>query len=264
MIVIVRILVEILLFKGRAKMKTFLLSAVIMTSAFSAHAVFDASSLRLKVYKMAVSSSPDCSNPTVVVSNSSPSYTNFKTNPTLGSGNVADGNYPCVIIEFSDNIKITPSGNGSHCFSSTETTNDVCRTSDWNGDGDTTDPGETTTSTLIDGSTVTCDSGDNRVAMYLTTAASATTQSDAFNPPNCNTAGCDPDTGFNLARELQVSGSAVGKFIVDTDGKVCDGDEGGDLNSNGCSDEQAGGNVCACEQDSQCNMLPPNFSFSQI
>jgi hypothetical protein len=101
--------VGILLFKGRAKMKTFLLSAVIMTSAFSAHAVFDASSLRLKVYKMAVSSSPDCSNPTVVVSNSSPSYTNFKTNPTLGSGNVADGNYPCVIIEFSDNIKILTS-----------------------------------------------------------------------------------------------------------------------------------------------------------
>ena len=231
-------------------MKTFLLSAVIMTSAFSAHAVFDASSLRLKIYKMAVSTSPDCSNPTVVVSNSSPSYSDFKTNPTLGSGNVADGNYPCVIIEFSDNIKITPSGNGSYCFSSTETTNDVCR--------------ETTTSTLIDGSTVTCDSGDNRVAMYLTTAASATTQSDAFNPPNCNTAGCDPDTGFNLARELQVSGSAVGKFIVDTDGKVCDGDEGGDLNSNGCSDEQAGGNVCACEQNTQCNMLPPNFSFSQI
>lgn len=231
-------------------MKTFLLSAVIMTSAFSAHAVFDASSLRLKVYKMAVSTSPDCSNPTVVVSNSSPSYSDFKTNPTLGSGTVADGNYPCVIIEFSDNIKMTPSGNGSRCFSSTETTNDVCR--------------ETTTSTLIDGSTVTCDSGDNRVAMYLTTAASATSQSDAFNPPNCNTAGCDPDTGFNLARELQVSGSAVGKFIVDTDGKVCDGDEGGDLNSNGCSDEEAGGNVCACEQDTQCNMLPPNFSFSQI
>ena len=231
-------------------MKNFLLSAVIMTSAFSAHAVFDASSLRLKVYKMAVSTSPDCSNPTVVVSNSSPSYTNFKTNPTLGSGNVADGNYPCVIIEFSDNIKMTPSGNGSLCFSSTETTNDVCR--------------ETTTSTLIDGSPVTCDSGDNRVAMYLTTAASATSQSDAFNPPNCNTAGCDPDTGFNLARELQVSGSAVGKFIVDTDGKVCDGDEGGDLNSNGCSDEEAGGNVCACEQNTQCNMLPPNFSFSQI
>ncbi len=241
-------------------MKKLLCLSLLATIAFNAAAVpLNASKLRLKVYKMAVSTEPDCSSPTTVLSNSSPDYEDFKGNPTLGSGNLADGTYPCVIIEFSDNIKITPSQTVGLCDSTVEQTQDVCRPRDNNSDGDTTDPGESQTSTLIDGTTTTCTDGDDKVAMYLTTAAALSEgNTDAFNAPDCNTAGCDNDNGFNLGQALVVSGTAVGKFIVDTDGKVCDGNDG--FSGGDCSLDPS---PCACEDNSACNMLPPNFSFSQ-
>jgi hypothetical protein len=246
MIVIVRILVEILLFKGRAKMKKIISAVVALSISGSVlSAPLNASSLRLKVYKMAVSTSPACTELTTVIDNgNSPSYIDFKANPNLGSGNLADGIYPCVVIEFSDNIKVTPATTGVRCNSTVETTQDVCR--DYDGSGPSTPP----TSTLIDGSITTCDENDNRVAMYLTTAAANASETDAFNPPGCDTLACDSDTGITLLSSLSVSGTAVGKFTVDTDGKVCDGNDGGS-------------GVCAGETSTTCNMLPPNFSFSQ-
>jgi hypothetical protein len=249
----------ILPYKVRDKMKKFLSILTLLISLPSFSVPMDASALRLKVYKMAVSTSPNCSSPVTVFETSSPSYVDFKGAPNLGNGNLADGTYPCVIIEFSDNIKLTPSANGALCSVSSEVTNDVCRCYDQNSDGDCDDVGENTTSTLIDGSTATCTSGDDRVAMYLSTASSATTQSDAFNPPGCNTVGCDNDTGFNLASPLVVAGTVVGKFVVNTDDKVCDGDDGW----SGVGDCSTTGNVCSCESDTQCNMLPPLFSFEQ-
>ncbi len=241
----------ILPYKVRDKMKKFLSILTLLISLPSFSAPMDANALRLKVYKMAVSTSPNCSSPVTVFETSSPSYVDFKGAPNLGNGNLADGTYPCVIIEFSDNIKVTPSANGaSFCSVSSEVTNDVCNC-DYDGDGNCSDPGESTiSSTLIDGSTATCTSGDDRVAMYLSTASSATTQSDAFNPPGCNTVGCDNDTGFSLASPLVVAGTAVGKFVVNTDGKVCDGNDGGS-------------GVCSGESNTRCNMLPPLFSFEQ-
>lgn len=243
-------------------MKKFLSILTLLISLPSFSAPMDANALRLKVYKMAVSTSPNCSSPVTVFETSSPSYVDFKGAPNLGNGNLADGTYPCVIIEFSDNIKVTPSANGaSFCSVSSEVTNDVCRC-DYNGNGNCSDEGESTiTSTLIDGSTVTCTSGDDRVAMYLSTASSATTQSDAFNPPGCNTVGCDNNTGFNLASPLVVAGTAVGKFVVNTDDKVCDGDDG--WSAGGGGDCSTSPNACHCENNTQCNMLPPLFSFEQ-
>ena len=44
--------------------------------------------------------------------------------------------------------------------------------------------------------------------------------------PGCDTAACDNDTGITLLSSFSVSGTAVDKFTVDTDGKVCDGDDG--------------------------------------
>jgi hypothetical protein len=210
----------------------------------------DASALRLKIYKFAVSSSPNCSNPVTVVDNgTTPDYVDFKDQPTLGSGSVANGTYPCVIIEFSDNIKVTPSATGAQCDSLVETTQDVCR--DYNQDSDNDPTTNPTQATLIDGTVVSCDGTDNKVAMYITTAASASQETDAFNPPDCNTEGCTATTGLNLANAFVVNGSETGSFLVNTDGKVCDGNDGG-----------AGD--CAGEDNSTCNMLPPDFSFSQL
>jgi hypothetical protein len=216
--------------------KQFITIGLSLFSMYSAFAVpLDANSLRLKIYKMAVSTSPNCSSPITVFERTNPQYTEFKGGPTLGSGRLDNGTYPCVIIEFSDKIKVTPDSNVGVCFNTVETTQDVCSSG---------------TSELIDGSTTTCGGADNRVAMYITTANDGTSGSDAFNPPTCNTAGCTAVKGFQLGSALTVSGSAVAKFTVNTDDKVCDGNDG------------AAG-ACAGENLGTCNMLPPDFSFTQ-
>ena len=239
--------VEISPYKVRDKMKKIISAVVALSISGSVlSAPLNASRLRLKVYKMAVSTSPGCTDLTTVIDNgNTPSYIDFKANPNLGSGNLADGIYPCVVIEFSDNIKVTPATTVGYCDSTFENTQDVCY--DYDGPLGSS----TTTSTLIDGSTTTCDENDNRVAMYLTTAAANASGTDAFNRPGCDTPSCDSDTGITLLSSLSVSGTAVGKFTVDTDGKVCDGNDGGI-------------GVCASGTAGTCNMLPPNFSFSQI
>ncbi|MCB0411138.1 MAG: hypothetical protein KDD22_01345 [Bdellovibrionales bacterium] len=219
-------------------MKTYIFAvlAIALMGSFSAHAAdtgLNASSLKLKVYKFAVSSSPLCTNLVTVVDNgTTPSEVNFIGGINLGSGSIANGTYPCVVVEFSDNIKFVPSSNSTsgNCIASTEYTLDVCQSG---------------TSVLIDGTTTTCSNGDNKVAMYLSTASSSTTGSDAFNAP---TQVNDSTKGFNLASSLTVSGSSSGSFVVSPSGKVCDGVDAG-------CDGGGAGAVCRLE--------PPAFSFSQ-
>jgi hypothetical protein len=210
-----------------------------------------ASSIKLKVYKMAVSTSPLCTNLITVLDNgSSPVEVDFLQNPSLGSGTLADGNYPCVVIEFSDLVKFTPSttSTSNHCNSATEYTLDVCRGD--NGGG---------SSVLINGSITNCTGtsgnsttygtpGDDRVAMYISTASTGSNNSDAFNRP---TSIGDTNHGLNLAAALSISGTAAGKFVVNPTGQVCDG---GVI---GCQGAVATGGT-------RCEMGPPAFSFTKL
>ena len=222
-------------------MKKKLLAGV-MTSAISicASAGVNTTALELKIYKFAVSTSPNCSNLRTVITNSNPSYQDFKGAPDLGSGELADGTYPCVAIEFSDQIRVSHAGPTVSC--SPTFIQDVCNN---NGSG-------FPTTTQIDGSSTTCTAGEDRIVMYITTAKDGVSQNwDAFNRPSCNTANCgtaNTDAGIHLGSSLTVSGSEAGKFTVNTDGKVCDG-------------PSSGGN---CTGTTGCEMLPPDFSFSQI
>lgn len=219
--------------------KYIMLSSLFMISVNAANTGLNAASLKLKVYKFAVSTSSLCTNLVTVIDNgSSPTEVDFVGSVNLGSGTVTDGTYPCVVIEFSDNIKYTPSSNSTagNCSTSTEYTSDVCRAS--------------STSALIDGTTTTCDSSANKVAMYITTASSASSSSDAFNPPT--TIG-DTTKGFNLGSALTISGTSSGKFVVNPNGKVCDTD--------------AAAGACDGETDANlntCRMEPPTFSFTEI
>ena len=199
-------------------------------SSFAQDTGLSPSSLKLKVYKMAVSTSPLCTDLTTVIDNGdSPTEVEFVGGVTLGSGTVSNGTYPCIVIEFSSFIKFTPSSNSTsgNCSTGTEETLDVCSSG---------------TSALIDGTTTTCASStDNKVAMYLSTASTSTTGADAFNKP---TSLSDGSNGFNLGSSLTVSGTASGKFVVDPSGKVCDS------NDSGCSGS-----------GSSCELEPPTFSF---
>lgn len=208
-------------------------------------------SLKLKVYKMAVSTSGLCTNLTTIIDNgSTPTEVDFMQDPQLGSGSIGDGTYPCIVIEIADAVKfIPPNSSSGACVSSVEETLDVCRTQDYNSDGDTTDAGETSTSVLIDGTTATCGAPgtSDRVAMYISTFA--TGGGDVFNAPTSNG---DATHGLNLAAALTVSGTAAGKFVVNPTGEVCD-----DTNDTGADCEGAGANA-------SCEMGPPAFSFTEI
>ena len=97
---------------------------------------------------------------------------------------------------------------------------------------------------MTDGSTTTCTAGDDRVAMYISTASTKVGGgADAFQPP---TIVGDTTKGFNLAASLVVSGTSVGKFIVNGTGKICDTADG------------------ACSGSGSCEMQPPLFSFLKV
>ena len=208
------------------------------TSLNAADTGLTASSLKLKVYKLAVSTSPLCTNLVTVLDNgSTPTEVDFLALPDLGSGTVADGTYPCVVIEFTDIIKFTPSTNSTsgNCLTTVEETLDICRT-DSSG-----------SSKLIDGTTTTCgvQGTADRVAVYLSTGAAGDNE-DAFNPP---TSVGDTQRGINLTSALVVSGTTSGKFVVNPAGKVCD------TNAAGCAG--AGGGT-------DCEMDAPVFGFSKL
>lgn len=218
----------------------------LITIANAANLSLSASSIKLKVYKMAVSTSPLCTNLITVLDNgNTPTEVDFLQNPNLGSGTLANGTYPCIVIEFSDLVKFTPSANsdGGNCLTSTEYTLDVCRAG---GDTSTLINGTTTTCTGTSGNNTTYGTpGDDRVAMYISTATTGGT--DAFNRP---TSIGDNAHGLNLGAALTISGTSSGKFVVNPAGQVCD-------NAAATCEGGPGGGT-------KCEMGPPAFSFVKL
>lgn len=179
---------------------------------------------KINVYKFAVSASADCSDPITVFNEAEGLSVNMEEGPTIGSGELADGTYPCVILEMDDEITFTPSETDGSCASGVEQKINVCRQF-----SETT----TITSKLIDGTTVTCTDAAEKIAVYISTNSSSTTEPmDPFNPP----AAADSTSGIKLGSALVVSGTTSGTFKMDTTGKV-DG------------------------SNTECDMGPPAFSF---
>jgi hypothetical protein len=209
--------------------KYLVLSLSLLTSSAMA---LDASSLKLKVYSVMMSTSPLCVSPITIFSSAVPTEVDFlsATSPTLGSGNPADGTYNCIIIKMADNIKFTPSTSGGSCKAGTEYIADVCRAD--NG-GTTKAPDSSSAATVCTGTDATPNA--DIVYMYLTTNSSAGTGGQTFlQPTNANS-----NNGINLTAPLVVAGNAKSKFIVNATGKV-DG------------------------SDSQCGMNPPVFGFKKL
>lgn len=210
-------------------MKISFLALLTLSTAFTMNAKAATSglnpeSLKLKIYKVAISTDALCTNMVTIFTNDSPSYTDFLASPTLGSGSVAAGTYNCIAIEFSSIIKPTPAetstGTGS-CVQGTEFELNVANGTNYQ---------------LIDGTTGTGGAGDTRVAMWLSTASTQTTGiggHSAFLPP---TSVGSATEGFLLSSPLVVSGTSSGTFVVNGAGKI---------EENGAS----------------CEFLPPLFSF---
>src|SRR5690349_12663691 len=154
----------------------------------------DASSLKLQVYAVMLSTSPQCTNPVTVFSSPTATEVDFLAAPTLGSGNPPDGTYNCVVIKMSDLIKFKPSASAGLCSAATQYTADVCRT-DNNG---------TTQAPDAVGAPNACNGTDaapvsDTVYLYLTTNASAGTGGgNTFMQPT----GPTSTNGLNLTAPL--------------------------------------------------------------
>ena len=207
------------------------LQLALVAALFSANAsALDASSLKLQVYSVMLSTSPQCTSPVTVFSSATPTEVDFLATPTLGSGNPPDGTYHCVIIKMSDLIKFTPSTTAGLCSASVQYTADVCRT----------DNGGITQAPDAVGAPNACAGTDaapvsDAVHLYLTTNASAGTGGNTFMQPT----GPASTNGLNLTAPLVIAGAAKSKFVVNATGKV--GDDG-----------------------VACGMNPPLFGFQKL
>jgi len=201
-------------------------AGLLSTSAMA----LDASSLKLQVYAVMLSTSPQCTSPVTVFSSATPTEVDFLATPTLGSGNPPDATYHCVIIKMSDLIKFTPSTTAGLCSASVQYTADVCRS----------DNGGTTQAPDAVGAPNACSGTDaapvaDTVHLYLTTNASAGTGGNTFMQPT----GPASTNGLNLTAPLVIAGAAKSKFIVNASGKVGDDGVG-------------------------CGMNPPLFGFQKL
>ena len=221
-------------------------SLLSLTPAFATPAgdlSLNANSLKLRVYKLAVSTDANCTNPTTVIDNGdTPVLTDVKaSNPIFGSGQIFDGTYPCIMIEMSDTITYSGQASSSgNCSPSSETSRDLCRL----------DNGGTTQ--LLNGSTFNCTNSEDHVVIYLSTNTVANPSGNGFVPP----VGAGSNDGGHLPSPLVVNGTSVGRLNVNTDGYLCDDD-----NDTGSDCDGAGASP---SNSSACRLEGADFSFQSL
>ena len=194
--------------------KLFILTMMIlMSKTFAANDNISPSYLNIKFYKLAVSTSPYCTNLQTIIEDSDGETFDFLSNPTLGSGTVANGTYPCVVIEMSDIINFAPDQNSdsSNCAVGVNESEEICQRPE-------------DSFQLIDGTNGSCVQGqEQRIALYLSTASTTTggdATESAFLPPTPS----NSLRGLNLGGALVVGSGISAKFIVNAIEKIEDRD----------------------------------------
>lgn len=153
------------------------------------------SSVQLKIYEFLISTSPLCTNPVSIYKTTTPSYMEMTGAPTIATGTVASGTYPCLIMVFSDQIKYTATATSGTCTAGTSYTKDICRAG--------------VTNTNVDGTTSTCSTDvDDKITVYISTASL-----DTGNPQTPPTATTNDPNGATLTSALVVSGDKSGTFV---------------------------------------------------
>lgn len=187
-----------------------LLSAIQSPSKLFATSGLDPATLNIKLYKFAVSTSNLCTDLTTVIDNSNPDYENFYDSDGIdfGSSSIDDGTYPCVALQVSDTLTFKPAetSDNNHCAASTTYSLDVCRS------GSSTDD-------MDSGDSVACDSSENVITIYLSTASTGAGTGDS-NPLKAPTSSQDGTNGINLGSALVKSGETTSLFIVNGDGAI--------------------------------------------
>ena len=197
-------------------MKQFLLMLGLACVPAGANAAVDPSSVKLTIYKIAVSASTDCSNPTVIANYPNGVEFDFASarKPRLANGYLAPGTYPCVMMQMSDVIKFTPAQSTGSCTAGVEYTRDVCRAS-----SGTYQPVNTNANgTISFGSSTACTGTqatptNDRPMLFLSTASNSTSGNTFLQPTSAS-------NGIQLNGAFVVTASSVGTFVVDFRGKI--------------------------------------------
>lgn len=168
---------------------------------FSSTGTINASELKIKVYKFAVSESADCTNPILIFEDSTGIEKDLAASPSFGSGEIDDGTYPCVMIEASKIIKTSAAVTSGDCTKDLEFSDVICN--------------DTQKSQLIDGTSVSCSGGntnDQHVTLFITTLSSGNGDGvRALLPPETAT---DTNSSIVLTNPFVVNGDVAGTLSV--------------------------------------------------
>ncbi|MDZ4676409.1 MAG: hypothetical protein SGI74_02780 [Oligoflexia bacterium] len=211
-------------------MKNLILVIAVILISTQAFAVSNPRNVIMKIYALGVSKNADCSNPTLVMTYPGGKEFDFKNGSSLGGGDVADGTYPCVIMQMSDVIRFVPNVTDGVCVAGTTYTLDVCRAG-----GGTYTPisnGVFGTSRACTGTTAA--PIDDKVLLFLSTTSTNAGGGggSAFDQPIPSPS----VNGFTLNGAFTVAGTRSATFVVNFDNKI-DG------------------------SGAACDVLPPVFGF---
>lgn len=210
-----------------------------LTMAFNALAV-NPTSLKMKVYQISVAANEDCSSPITLFTSQAGEEKDMLLNPTLGSGNLDDGTYNCIMITMDDVIKFVPESTTGSCSGGTEYSIDLCRdqaSSDGSALYSHTDllEGTTFTTTECAGTDQSVSAGgiSNKVTLFLRTTAPANNHADAdfvsswkkgtvtaLSQNGGTGPSVDSASGIQLASPFVVAGSKTGVFYIDATGQI--------------------------------------------
>ncbi len=184
----------------------------------------------LEVFRVAVSTSGDCSSPIVTYAAEQPAYVDLMAEPTLGEAHLDDGTYVCLMFEVAPSVVFSPAASDGACVAGTPATMSFCEEGlVAPADGGSTPDGAATPVRQLDGTTTSCGASD-RVVLYLSRWSNgATSEAKPFDPFQPPVAAGDGDHGVALFGALDVSGggSQVGTLVVEvadsaySDGTSC-------------------------------------------
>jgi hypothetical protein len=156
---------------------------VMAQDAEPAAEIRDATSIKYKIYKIALSSSAECTSPVTLLESATGVQSDLLATPTFAKGKISSGTYRCVMVELSKNINTTTT---APCTAPRD--NLICA--------------EGQESKTISGTPVTCTGGtgnDQRIVLYYTTLSGQTSGARVFLPP---TDASDTSSGVTLTTPI--------------------------------------------------------------
>lgn len=199
------------------------LFAIAALAGSSASAGVNPSSVKIRIYGVAVSTSTDCSNAKVISYNAAGTEYDFLANPAIANGTIDAGTYACVILYMSSNISFVPATSSGGCTAGTTYQQVLCN----QGNGCTyTDAAPDSSNVLQFGSDLSATATNhsdtanaNKVLLFLSTGS--TNDGSAGGTFLRPTASTMANHGLALTSPLVVSSSGgSGTFVVNFAGKV--------------------------------------------